>query len=332
MQQCLPSFLHLMRHFLQIRFRQEVLKFRFPFRIAHGTRASTEIVYVEVTDGQYVGWGEAAFPPYLKYSVSTGRRWLEHASGLELSSSAHPGELWSLLLERLGPEMPALAAMDMAIWDFYLKKENQAFPVVWNSKAAAPLSSYTIAVCEEEEMLKRLEHGRACGYTFYKLKLDGKTDRRQLENYKRYSNDPFAVDANQSWHPNSLDIPFLTALEQSGCVLVEQPFASEHNHLVPTLKAHLSMPIIADESCQVASDVGLVSQYFDGVNVKLQKCGGLTPAIGMVKELRQLGKKVLIGCMSESSTGIKAARYLAGGADWVDLDGPDLIVHSPQPF
>jgi L-Ala-D/L-Glu epimerase len=317
---------------LKIRFRTDRLKFRFPFRIAHGTRDGTDVVFVEVSDGQNVGWGEAALPPYLPYNVSSSLQWLEKVAGRVLQASSRPEKIWSELHDLFGPEMPALAAVDMAIWDLYLKKYPGSLTEHLNANDTQPLSSYTLAVCNEEEMKARLEHGKVCGYSFFKLKLDGRNDASTVATYSRLCNAPFAVDANQSWSPQGLDRGWLKELQETGCVLVEQPFAPAHDAQILALKEWLEIPVIADESCQVEEDIMRVCRYYDGVNVKLQKCGGLTPAMRMVTTLKKAKKKVLIGCMSESTTGVKAARHLTNYADWVDLDGPDLIEWSPSPF
>ena len=137
------------------------------------------------------------------------------------------------------------------------------------------------------------------------------------------------MDANQAWIDIGSAIEFSKELQRQGCVLIEQPF--HKNDLVNTrkLSSELSIPIIADESCQTIDDIDKVKDAFSGINVKLQKCGGITPAYEMIKYAKSLGLKVLIGCMSESAIGCGAGEVLSPLCDWNDLDGSYLVKDVP---
>ena len=118
-------------------------------------------------------------------------------------------------------------------------------------------------------------------------------------------------------------------IEQYKPVLIEQPLPVNSFHQMKELSGIFSIPFYADESCQTPADINKLPGHFTGINIKLMKCGGITPAIEMISKARNLGLSVLIGCMSESSVGCTAAAHLTPLADYADLDGPYLIANDP---
>jgi L-Ala-D/L-Glu epimerase len=140
---------------------------------------------------------------------------------------------------------------------------------------------------------------------------------------------PFAIDANQAWKKAEDKKKIIDLLESSGCVLIEQPFDKSDLRETGFLKKMTSLPVIADEACQRLKDIARISEVFDGINIKLQKCGGISEAFKMICEAQSRNLKVLIGCMSESSVGCGAAEVLAPLCNWADLDGPWLIKNDP---
>jgi L-Ala-D/L-Glu epimerase len=119
-------------------------------------------------------------------------------------------------------------------------------------------------------------------------------------------------------------------LAVNGCVMIEQPFLKSDIHKTQALRSYLNIPVIADEACQGISEIECVGQAFDGINIKLQKCGGITEALRMIRQARSSNLQVLIGCMSESSVGCNAAEFLSPMCDWADLDGPWLISNNTE--
>ncbi len=107
--------------------------------------------------------------------------------------------------------------------------------------------------------------------------------------------------------------------------LIEQPLPADDWQGMAEVFRHSALPIIADESCQIESDVERCAGCFHGINIKLVKCGGMTPARRMVARARQLGLRVMMGCMTESTVGISAAAQFLPLLDYADLDGPLLL-------
>lgn len=307
------------------------LEFVFPFRIAHGTRTHTDAIFVELESNGITAFGEATFPPYLPYTIAVAK---ESLSKLDLkgliSTTGMVIDPRHSLLPYQNMEPPALAALDMALWLLKAKSEDTTIrSLLGITEVYDAPRTYTIAVCDCEEMEKRLGHGRSKGFSFFKLKLDGVNDRQMLADYKALSNATFGVDANQAWTDTGYALEFSKELEQQGCVLIEQPFHKDDLVNTKKLSAELSIPIIADEACQKYEDIDKVKGHFSGINVKLQKCGGISPAYDMIKYAKSLGLKVLIGCMSESIIGCSAGEVLSPLCDWNDLDGSYLVKEVP---
>ena len=117
----------------------------------------------------------------------------------------------------------------------------------------------------------------------------------------------------------------IPALAELGVELVEQPLAKDNWEGMEQLKNQSALPLFADESCVVEKDVATCAHYFDGINIKLTKCSGLTPALRMIKEAKGLGLKVMMGCMNESVIGSAAIAQFLPQLDYVDMDGPLLM-------
>lgn len=315
---------------MNIKLHQYQLEFIFPFRIAHGIRTHTRALFVELEHEGVTAFGEATFPPYLSYTVEDALK----------SLSAIPTEFLIdqngiiapsvSLLAYQNIQPPALAALDMALWTLKSKLEQTSIrSLLGITELAEPPRTYTISVCDKEEMAKRIAAGKAQGYDLFKLKMNGHDDRQMLSDLHSLQNGPFAIDANQSWIELNHAIGFAKELQSQGCILIEQPFAKTDLDNTLELKNALSIPIIADESCQSYDDIDRVCTSFSGINIKLQKCGGISPAFKMIKHARSLGLKILIGCMSESVIGCSAGEVLAPLCDWNDLDGVALIKEVP---
>jgi len=308
--ECIPSF----------------LRFRFPFRIAHGERLGTDVVFVKLTIDEVVGFGEATLPPYLGITIADVIEALKRDGLKQALSLSRPNEWFEALHACIPDIMPALAAIDMARWSIYSQTLNRTVSsLAGNLSLSSDIPhTYTLGVSSLQEMKDKLEFAADNGFTIFKLKLDGTNDLMHLKNFRQLSPAPFAIDANQAWTELRQAEDILDFLEREQCFLIEQPFHASDRALSRLLAEKTEIPVVADEACQSTSDLRELLEFFDGVNVKLQKCGGITPAIQQLMHLKKAGKKALIGCMSESSVGCNAAEQLTFLCDWADLDGPYL--------
>jgi len=317
---------------IQFKHHIDFLRFRYPFRIAHGERLGTDVVFVVMSCDDLLGYGEATLPPYLGVSTADVEEAFSRPGIGDALALKNPDGWFQALLQIIPDNMPALAALDMARWQIHLIQSNFSLEEALGNR---PIDksiphTFTLGVSNEKEMEDKIKYAQNLGFTLFKLKLDGKHDREMLTGFRQLSDAPFAVDANQAWNKLDHALGLLDFLESENCVLIEQPFHKSDREYSNNLKDRTEIPVIADEACRQINELEGVLQAFDGVNVKLQKCGGITPAIEQLKAIRSSGKKALIGCMSESSIGCNAAERLAFLCDWADLDGPYLNANNRE--
>ncbi len=161
-------------------------------------------------------------------------------------------------------------------------------------------------------------------WPLYKIKLGTADDVAIVRELRRHTDAVFRVDANCGW-TESETIANSHRLKELGVEFIEQPLPAEDRDGAKRVYQESALPIIADESCISERDVELCADRFHGVNIKLVKCGGLTPARRMIQHARELGLKVMVGCMTESSVGISAIAQLLPLLDYVDMDGAALL-------
>jgi L-alanine-DL-glutamate epimerase-like enolase superfamily enzyme len=165
-------------------------------------------------------------------------------------------------------------------------------------------------------------------WPIYKIKLGTKDDLNIIRNLRKHTSAIFRVDANTAWSAEET-LDYAPELKELGVEFIEQPLKPDDWEGHKLLFEKCVLPIIADESCQKEEDVSRCAGHFHGVNIKLMKCGGLTPAIRMIHEAKKLNMKVMVGCMTESSVGITAIAHLLPLLDYVDMDGALLLANDP---
>jgi L-alanine-DL-glutamate epimerase-like enolase superfamily enzyme len=186
----------------------------------------------------------------------------------------------------------------------------------------------TIAIAEPDEMARLAVQHRS--YAALKIKLGSDDDFSRLDAVAGARPDArLRLDANAGWSAEDA-IDLIRRLERFNVELIEQPVAKDDIAGMGYVQAHTRIPVIADESCQTLADVeALAAAGVGGINLKLMKAGGLAPGLAMLRRARELGMRVMLGCMVETSLGVTAMAHLAGLADWLDLDGPLLIANDP---
>ena len=306
---------------------------RHAFGISTNTRTTTPIVLTRITLGDETGYGEAALPPYLKETQESVCAFLELAAPV-INSCTEPLNVDSImqLVNALAPgNHAAKASLDIALHDLYGKLEGKPLWQIWGiDPNATPSTSYTIGydACDSVVLLKVREADWA---NILKVKLGrGEAeDKRMITLIRSLSDKPIYVDANQGWSTKEHALKMCQWLEEQGVVLIEQPMPKHMNEEHAWLCEQVKLPIIADEACQTYADVAGLQPYYDGINIKLMKCGGLAEARKMITLARELGMQVMIGCMTETRAGISAATTLSPLVDYADLDGHVLIANDP---
>ena len=222
------------------------------------------------------------------------------------------------------PRGAARNALDCALWDLECRKRQKALWEIAGLPEPAPLATaFTISLGEPAIMEAEAGKAAANGHGLLKLKLSGRDDHARVAAVHRGA--PAArliVDANESW--NDLDIAAeAEQLAQYGVELIEQPVSAGRDHLLSGVRS--PVPLCADESCHSSADIERIAPFYDAVNIKLDKAGGLTEAMAIAHAAQAADLKIMVGCMLSTSLGIKPAFALAQLAQWVDLDGPLLL-------
>jgi L-alanine-DL-glutamate epimerase-like enolase superfamily enzyme len=302
--------------------------FRLPlkrkFAISREERHWQGTLIVSLSDGTHTGYGEATENIYYGISYERMREALLSLEGwLNSYTLEDPVQFWQEASLRLQHLSFAQCALDEAAWDLFGKQKQLPLWKLWGlNPASAPISNYTIGIDNLPTMLLKMQE---FPWPIYKVKLGTDHDMEIMRVLRQHNAQAvFRVDANCAWTAQQT-ISYAKELQQLGVEFIEQPLPAHETEAMREVFAGSALPVIADESCITEADVQSCAEYFHGINIKLTKCGGPTPAKRMIKEARNLGMKVMMGCMTESTVGISAIAHLAPLLDYVDMDGPLLI-------
>ena len=309
---------------MQLKLRTISLPLRHVFRTSHGAALVQENALVELRDGDLAGYGEGASLSYYRVTAADMVADLEAARGLIVSCSpGDPAELWQRVLPQLGHNRFALAALDAAAHDLHGKRLGMPTYRLWSlTLENLPCSDYTLGIDELQNTLAILKEFE--GWPIYKIKLGTPDDLKIVRELRRHTSAVFRVDANCAWTAEQT-IANSHELKALGVEFIEQPLKAGDWQGMKRVYAESALPVMADESCLVEEDVARCQGFFHGINIKLVKCGGMTPAKRMIETARRLGLKVMIGCMTESTVGISAIAQFLPLLDYVDMDGAVLI-------
>lgn len=303
----------------------QTLHLRNPFKLSYGVSETRQSFWLRLAED--AGWGEAAIPPYYGISDASMIAFWEQASRRSDPFPAAAGEVagW------IGPEGPAPArcALDLALHDRLARQQRLPLWRLLGLPAPRVLpTSFTIAIAEPDVMARLAAEARV--YPVLKIKLGSDDDLARLEAVRRARPDVrLRVDANAGWSPEEA-VAHVRSFEHLDLELIEQPVAKDDFAGMGYVQAHTPLPVVADESVRTLADVeALAAAGVAGINLKLQKVGGLAPGLAMLHRARELGLRVMLGCMIETSLGVTAMAHLAGLADWLDLDAPLLISDDP---
>jgi L-Ala-D/L-Glu epimerase / N-acetyl-D-glutamate racemase len=299
------------------------LRFRHTFTISRKSKDIQPLLVVQLDQEDCCGLGETADNAYYKMTVDKLVKDIEaHRSFIEFYTLSAPENFWDEMYKRLHHNLFALCALDMAAWDLYAKLKGKKLYELWNLDISHnPMTDYTIGIDTIKNMVKKLQE---FPWPVYKIKLGTKDDIRIVSELRKHTKAVFRVDANCAWSVAET-IENSRSLKSLGVEFIEQPLPAENREGMKEVYRQSALPLIADESCIIEDDVRQCVGYFHGVNIKLTKCGGITPALRMIKTTRDGGMKVMIGSMNESTVGTSAAAHLLPLLDYADMDGPLLL-------
>jgi L-alanine-DL-glutamate epimerase-like enolase superfamily enzyme len=300
------------------------LPLRHVFAISRGAITVQPTLIVELSDGVHRGYGEATENSYYGATLAAMRESLESVRDLLKGvDQVDPPQLWSEAAARIGNDSFALCALDQAAHDLWGKQQGAPVYELWGLSAERiPRSNYTIGIDAIDVMVAHLLE--MPGWPCYKIKLGTSNDLEVVRALRRHTDATFRVDANCGWTVDEA-IDKSHALAELGVEFIEQPLVAEDWDGARRVFEQSALPVIADESCIVEADVSRCAGHFHGVNIKLVKCGGLTPARRMIDAARNLGLSTMVGCMTESTVGISAIAQLLPLLDYVDMDGAALL-------
>lgn len=317
---------------IKLSFHRYDLRLKHTFTIAHDSRDVQPSLIVELAytlpDGRVIrGFGEATSNKY--YGITLDSMIADLSAIRPLIESGQwqsAEELWALAHPQLQQNPFAQCALDEAAHDLMAKRAGQPLYAYWGLDASnIPLTNYTIGIDTVEKMVAKMQE---LPWPLYKIKLGTSDDLAIVRELRRHTDATFRVDANCAWTA-AQTIAYAPELQQLGVEFIEQPLKAGDWEGQQQVFAHSVLPVIADESCIVENDVDKCINYFHGINIKLTKCGGLTPARRMIENARANNLRVMVGCMNETSVGISAIGQLLPLLDYVDMDGTLLITNDP---
>ncbi len=309
---------------MKVTYRKVELPFQYPFTISGGrTKTHQPSLLVALSLGNFTGVGEAPAITYYNITVEQMVDDIEkYRKMIEKFALTEVERYWHYL-HHLLPHNPFLVcALDMACWDLMGKMKKQPLYKLWNTEwKEAPLTDYTIGIDTVEKMIEKM---KAKPWPIYKIKVGQANDIEIIQSLRKHTDAIFRVDANAGW---TLDeaLQKIPLLKESGVELIEQPLAKDAWEDMKVLYEKSTLSLIADESCVKENNVEKCAGYFHGINIKLTKCSGLTPALRMIKRAKELNLKVMAGSMNESTVGSAAIAHLLPQIDYVDMDGPLLL-------
>ena len=302
---------------MKLHFHKTELHLKETFSIAYGNYDKRDALVVKLSHLGKDGYGECVAINYYGINLEDFVLKLKEIQPrIENQKIIHPKEFFAFL-EQFQLHHFLLSALDCAYWDLFGKLENKSFSDI-NQLENKTLteSSITISIAEIDEQIRKIENS---SWNKFKVKCNGFNlkNTEKLLNLNRN----IALDANASFtKEDCLFIQETPGFQK--LMYIEQPLEIGNFGI---LKNGNSVNWMADEDCQDITFLEKLKPYYSSINIKLMKCGGLTPALEMITEAKKLGYKIMLGCMTESSIGISAGCAIAGLLDFADLDGANLI-------
>lgn len=283
-----------------------------PFVTAGETVSEIDVLHIELSAGGFKGRAETMGVDYLGETVASMKAQLEQLNERTLAG------LSSADLQAILPPGGSRNGLDCALWDLRAKQSSGGIAVLTGIPMHPIDTLYTLSLDDPENMARCARD--VAHLKQLKLKLNAQNTLQCLEAVRGARPDArIVIDANGSW-PESLLMALGDDLQRLNVALLEQPVAPDQDFRLQNLR--YPVPLCADESCQASGDLERVADCYQAINIKLDKCGGLTDALRIRDWCHQYGKQVMVGNMLGSSLAMAPGTVVAQGADFVDLDGP----------
>ncbi|QGM46917.1 N-acetyl-D-Glu racemase DgcA [Methylocystis heyeri] len=300
----------------------EAFPIRGVFAISRGAKTKAEVVTVRLRRRGAEGWGECV--PYGRYGESVE----SVTAAIEGVRAAIEAGADREAVQKLLPPGAARNAVDCALWDLDAKLSGiPAFRAAGLPEPKPLTTAYTLSVGAPDEMFAAA--CAAAGRPLLKIKLAGAGDPERLAAVRAGApGAQLIVDANEAWREENL-LYNMEACAKAGVILIEQPLPAGEDAGLSRMDR--IVPVCADESAHDRAGLAELRNRYDAVNIKLDKTGGLTEALAVAEKAKELGFKVMAGCMVGSSLAMAPAVLIGQLADFVDLDGPLLLARDREP-
>lgn len=288
-----------------------------------------DTIFVEFHKDGITGTGEGA--PIVRYheSAASAKAAIDAiVPFLESCDPGHYAKVMGEVLARIPGEWAAKAAVDIALLDWASQRMGVPLHRMFGLDAAdAPVTTFSIGIDTPEVIRQKVAEAK--DYPLLKIKVGLDNDDQIVTAVRAVTDKPLICDANEGFPSKEAAVDKINWLASQGVQLIEQPLPAQNLADMNWIRERVRIPVIADEACLRPEDVPRLAPHFDGVNVKVDKCGGLQQALRMIGMARALNLKVMIGCMVSSSVAITAAAQLSPLVDYADLDGNLLIANDP---
>lgn len=312
---------------MNLSFQVFALPLKHTFTIAHQSRDVQDTLIVKLEEDGIFGLGESTTNPFYGITLENMTACLEEFRHVvESRNWKNPEELWELGKQVFRDNPFAQCALDMAAWDIFTKKQGiKLYEYLRLDPSKIPTTNFTIGIDIVEKMVAKMKE---VDWPIYKIKLGTENDLEIVRELRKHTSSVFRIDANCAWTAEQA-IRNSEELTKLGVEFMEQPLGKDDLEGMKEVFKYSKLPVMADESCIVESDVKKCHGLFHAINVKLVKAGGITPGLRMIHQAKALGMKTMVGCMTESSVGITAIAHIAPLLDYVDMDGAMLLAKDP---
>ncbi len=303
------------------------LELKHRFTIARGYEDVVDVVLVYFTKDGVTGVGEAAPNGRYNEDALTIVKHLNSISFNEVSSKDSLDYWLDAALQKANGIRSLETAFDLALHDLYGKLNSTATTDHFDSDPRkACMTSFTIGIDDREKIKEKVLEAKE--YPLLKVKLGSDHDKEIINALRDVTDKLIRVDANEGWDLEE-GKRMCDWLAERNVEFVEQPLPADNLDDSAKLREHSPLELVADENCIDSEDIPSISDAFDGINIKLMKCGGLREAFKMIQMARERQMKIMLGCMIETSVAITAAAILSPLVDYADLDGNILASNDP---
>lgn len=287
-----------------------------------------ETLYVRYTREGVTGLGEGA--PIVRYNetAAQAKELLEKETWLAERDPWQFTKLMSEIFRRIEGNYAAKAALDIALLDWVGQRlEVPLYRFFGLDPKDAPVTTFSIGIDKADVIKQKVREAEA--FPVLKVKVGLDNDEEVIDAVRSVTKKPLRVDANEGFKSKEQAVEKINWLEKQGVEFIEQPLPASNLEDMNWIRRRVHIPIFADEACLHPADIPKLAPHFDGVNVKIDKAGGLLEGRRMIEMARSLGLKVMMGCMVSSSVAITGAAHLSPLVDYADLDGHLLISNDP---